>query len=121
MKIFWQAVYPLNAAQTDTPSQPDLLAPASAEDASTSFDLEHLTLPLHAFCALHDALCTNETLLPLSARSFQQWRVSLLMRFADSECGVEPPGEEPAQPVEPFARREGVDIMDIPGIESLLE
>ena len=42
---------------------------------------EELELPKSTYFKLHEALRTNQTLLPHSAQHFQDWQVSLLRRF----------------------------------------
>jgi hypothetical protein len=66
MKVFWQQRQALdNTEQT----------------LSSSF--ERIELPAHIYTSLQDTLTSNSSLLPTSARGFQDWNVSLLERFEE--------------------------------------
>lgn len=69
MKVFFQ----------DVPDIEALLSPGPGK--ATSLSLEELELPPKMFHALSDALVGRNSMLPLSAREFREWRVGLLNRF----------------------------------------
>ena len=55
----------------------------------TSFSLEDLELPRHAFAEIDRVLNESNAMLPLSARTFREWRVGLLDRFERMKSGGE--------------------------------
>ena len=64
MKVFWEIKFDLGK---------------TADSLNASF--ETVKLPTQIYAALLSVLESNSALLPASARSFQDWNVSLLERF----------------------------------------
>lgn len=69
MKILYQHALNIEA----------LLQPESGKASSLS--LEELQLPANIFAAVEQALGRSNSLLPVSARGFREWRVGVLDRF----------------------------------------
>ena len=69
MKILFQEVSDVEA----------MLNPESGQASSLS--LEELELPSNIFAAMRQALGDINRMLPMSARSFREWRVGILERY----------------------------------------
>lgn len=69
MKILFQEVSDAEA----------MLNPESGQASSLS--LEELELPSNIFAAVRQALVDSNGMLPMSARSFREWRVGILDRY----------------------------------------
>ena len=69
MRIFFQ----------DVPNVEELLSPEAGK--ATSLSLEELVLPAKVFHRILDTLIARNNMLPMSARTFREWRVGLLHRF----------------------------------------
>ena len=79
MKVFWEIKQDLDT---------------TADKLSASF--ETVKLPTVVYAAVVNAFKSNSTLLPASARRFQDWNVSLLERFQDERS------EKPSNPIDPL-------------------
>lgn len=69
MKVLFQTVEDVDA----------MLHPESGK--SSSLSLDELRLPSHVFSAVSKALADSSDMLPMSARNFREWRVSVMHRF----------------------------------------
>ncbi|OJD29851.1 ubiquitin-conjugating enzyme e2c-binding protein [Diplodia corticola] len=81
MKVLWKPA----AAQNGDVTQSSAVAAAGQALDRQSLSTEELSLPPPAFDALKEGLHESGAWLPASARTFREWNVGLLERFAEDE------------------------------------